>query len=151
MAKEITLDTLRGMTVHQRHALYKNACRLAHTPDGAALKKLIEEAGLPFSEEAALRGDDPLTLKMHEIIWSSDGKQAAIAATEAGEAAMAGIDPLLQAALGSDYGPHNMGTNRAGVITGELMQFLGYVRVAQVPLPSHCVAKTATSWKRRKT
>ena len=102
------------MTVHKRHALYKNACRLGHTPEGAALKKLIEQAGLPYSETAALRGDDPITLKMHEIIWSPNGRQAALAATEAGEAAMAGIDPLLQVALGSDYGAHNMATNRAG-------------------------------------
>jgi hypothetical protein len=149
MAKEITVEALRGMTVHKRHALYKNACRLGHTAEGAALKKMIEEAGLPYSEAAALRGDDPITLKMHEIIWSPAGKQAALAATEAGEAAMAGIDPLLQIALGSDYGAHNMATNRAGVITGELMQSLGYRQRAQIPLPANCVAKSATAWVRR--
>lgn len=97
-----------------------------------------------------MRRDDPITLKMHEIIWSPAGRQAALAATEAGEAAMAGIDPLLQVALGSDYGPHNRGTITAGVITGELMQFLGYTRRAQIPLPAHCVAKSATAWVRRK-
>ena len=150
MAMDITSDDLRAMTVHKRHALYKNACRLGHTPAGTALKTLIEEAGLPFSEAAALRGDDPVTLKMHEIIWSSAGRKAALAATDAGGAAMAGIDPLLQVALCTDYGPHNRGTITASVITGELMQSLGYVQRAQIPLPAHCVAKSATAWVRRK-
>ena len=142
---------MRGITVEKRHKLYMNACKKAHEPQGKAVKALIEESGLPYSEAAALRGDDPITLKMHEIIWSAEGRQAAIAASELGQAAMAGIDPLLQMALGVDYGPHNMATNRAGVITGELMHSLGYIRVAQIPLPSHCVAESATSWKRRAT
>ena len=74
-----------------------------------------------------------------------------MAATEAGQAEMAGIDPLLQQVLCSDHGPHNVGTDRAAVIAGELVQFVAYVRVAQIPLPSHCVAKSATAWKRRIT
>lgn len=41
MAREITLDVLRGMTVDKRHRLYMNASGQAHTPDGAALKRLI--------------------------------------------------------------------------------------------------------------
>ena len=150
MAKELTLEDLKGMTVHERAALYRNACRLGHTTIGAALKLLIEEAGLPYSEDSALKRDDHITLKMIEVIYSSTGRQAAIAATNAGEAAMEGIDPLLQVALGSDYGPHNMATNRAGEITGALMRSLGYIKSVQKDLPRHCIAKTAASWKRRK-
>lgn len=146
MAKSWTLDELKAMTVHQRAELYKNACRLAHTPQGAALKALIEEAGLPFSDDAALTLDDPLTLRMYEVINAKPGRDAAVAATKAGLPAMAGIDPLLQAELGVDYGPHNQGTNTAGYLVGQLMQSLGYKKVGQKPLPDHCVAKTAAMW-----
>jgi hypothetical protein len=61
---------------------------------------------------------------MREVIYSNGGRAAALAATKAGLPAMAGIDPMLQEALGSDYGPHNMGTHTAGGIVGELMQSL---------------------------
>ena len=146
MAKKWTPEELRAMTVRERADLYKNACRLAQTPEGAALKKDIEDAGLPFSEEAALKGDDPIILRMHEVIYSKDGREAALAATKAGLPAMAGVDPLLAEALGSDYGPHNQGTNNAGEIVGSLMRSLGYKKSSQKPLPEHCVAKTAVLW-----
>jgi len=146
MAKAWTLNELKAMPVHQRAELYKNACRLGHTPGGAGLKKLIEEAGLPFSEEAALTGDDPITLKMIEVIYSDVGRAAALKWHADGWPAMAGIDPLLQEAFGVDYGPHNRGTIKAGEITGALMRSLGYQKGAERELPEHCVAKTAATW-----
>lgn len=147
MAKKWTLEELAKMSVHQRAELYKNASRLADTTDGAELKTQIEAAGLPYSDDAALKGDDPITLTMIKVVYSPEGREAAITATKAGEAAMAGIDPLLQAALGVDYGPHNFGTNRAGEIVGALMRSLGYKKGPDKDLPSHCVAKTAATWK----
>jgi hypothetical protein len=60
--------------------------------------------------------------------------------------AMAGIDPLLQIALGSDFGPHNRGTIKAGEITGALMRSLGFQKGPEKELPPHCVAKTAATW-----
>lgn len=146
MAKKWTLEDLMAISVHQRAELYKNASRLGHTPEGAHLKALIEEAGLPYSEETALKGDDPITITMIRVIYSPEGREAAIAATKAGEAAMARVDPLLQVALGVDYGPHNMGTVRAGEIVGALMRSLGYKKGPIKDLPPHCVAKTAASW-----
>ncbi|WP_372782898.1 hypothetical protein [Phenylobacterium sp.] len=147
MAQEWNLERLRAMPVHDRAGLYRNACRLAHTPQGAALKKLLEAAGLPFSEAAALTLDDPISVRMHEVINSPEGRAAAIEATKAGLPAMAGIDPLLQVALGVDYGSHNQGTNTAGWLVGQLMQTLGYRKDGEKPLPAHCVAKTAAMWK----
>jgi hypothetical protein len=120
---------------------------LGHTPQGAELKKLLETAGLPFSEEGCLTMDDPITIKMHDVIYSKEGREAAVAATKIGLPAMAGIDPLLQVALASDYGPHNMGTQTAGGIVGELMRSLGYRKAGEKPLPSNCVAKTAATWE----
>lgn len=146
MAKAWTLDELKAMSVHQRADLYKNACRLAHTPDGAALKTQIEEAGVPYSEDSALKGDDPITLKMIALIYSKEGRAAALKWHTDGWPAMAGIDPLLQESLGSDYGPHNRGTIKAGEITGALMRSLGYKKGPERDLPEHCVAKTAATW-----
>ena len=146
MAKQWSLNDLQRMSVHGRANLYKSACRLGHTPAGADLKKLLEEAGLPFSDTACLTMDDPITIKMHTVINSKEGREAAVAATKIGLPAMAGIDPLLQVALGVDYGAHNMGTATAGGLVGNLMQSLGYKKGPQKGLPSNCVAKTAATW-----
>jgi hypothetical protein len=146
MTKKWTPEELAAMSVHKRADLYANACRLAHTPDGAALKKEIEDIGLPYSEDACLTMDDPITIKIHEVINSPEGRAAAIAATKDGLPAMAGIDPMLQVALGVDYGAHNMGTATAGGLVGELMTSLGYKKAGSKALPPHCVAKTAATW-----
>ncbi len=143
MGKVWKREELEAMPVHKRADLYKNACRLGHTPEGAALKEQLEESGLPFSDDACLTMDDPITMKMREIIHSTAGREAAVAAAKQGRPAIEGIDPLLQAALGIDYGPHNMGTHTAGGLVGELMSSLGYKKAGQKPLPPHCVARTA--------
>jgi hypothetical protein len=75
-----TLDQIRGMTNHQRHTLWKNA-RTRNAPE---LVRLIEECGLPYTENAALRMDDPITIRMFQIINSPEGKAAMLAATEKG-------------------------------------------------------------------
>ena len=146
MTNAWTHERLAAISVHERARLYANACRLGHTANGAALKLRIEEAGLPYSEDAALKGDDPITLKMIEITYSPEGRAAALKAHAEGLPAMAGIDPLLQVALGSDYGPHNRGTIKAGEITGALMRSLGYRKGPEKEIPGHCVAKTAATW-----
>ncbi len=146
MPKIWTSDELKSMSVHERAELYRNACRLSHTPEGAALKSLLLETGLPFSEDGCLTMDDPITIKMYAVINSTEGRAAALGAVAKGEPALAGIDPLLQVALGSDYGSHNMGTATAGGLVGQLMQSLGYKKTGQKPMPGHCVAKTAATW-----
>lgn len=99
--------------------------------------------GLPFSEDACLTSDDPITIKMWKINNSPEGRSAAVEATKNGEAAMAKVDPLLQVALKSDYGSHNMGTATAGSLVGRPMLSLGYKNSGTKALPSHRVAKTA--------
>lgn len=104
MPKQWTLDDLESISVHDRHNLFKNAIRLAHTPAGAALLKMIEEAGLPFSEDKMPSSDDPIVLKMYNVINSPEGRAGAAKATKEGQAALAGVEPLIRAALGADYG-----------------------------------------------
>jgi hypothetical protein len=146
MPKQWTIDDLEALSVHDRATLYKNATRLAHTPEGAALRQLLQEAGLPFSEEGMLAANDPITLKMHEIIFSPEGRAAAVAATKASMPALAGVEPMLQEALGVDYGPHNGGTVIAGSFIGELMTSLGYLKNGRKSLSPSCKAKTAAMW-----
>lgn len=143
-----TFEKLKALSLHERSTLYANASRLAHTPKGAALKASIEETGLPFSEDACLTMDDPISLKMIDVIYSDDGKAAAIKGVQEKQPAMLYIDPMLQDALNSDYGAHNMGTATAGGIVGKLMMSMGYKKTGSKPLPSHCIAKTAATWKK---
>ena len=147
MAVEWNPERVRALSVHDRAALYKNACTKPDDPKAVELKAMIENEGLPYSEEGSVKMDDPLTLKMHEIIFSEAGKAAALKGTKEGLPALTYIDPMLQATLGVDYGPHNQTTNTAGVLVGQLMTSLGYRKDGTKSLPSHCVAKTAAMWK----
>jgi hypothetical protein len=90
--------------------------------------------------------DDPITLKMKQIIHSPEGQAAAVAAANAGLPAMAGIDPMLSAALGTDYGKHNLATATAGDFVANLMRSFGFKESGRRSLPSHCVARTAVFW-----
>ncbi len=147
MPKQWTLDDLEAMSVHDRHNLFKNAARLSHTPAGAALKAMIIEAGLPFSEGVMPSSNDPLVIKMYEVINSPEGRATTVSATARGLPALAGIEPAIVEALGVDYGPHNWGTVIAGSMVGELMQTLGYRKVGRKNMPEGSVAKTAATWK----
>lgn len=122
---QYTPEKIRGMTVHDRHQLWKNA-RKRNDDEARELAKLIEECGLPYTENTALTMDDPITLKIFEIVNSEESKVAMIEATERGLPAIDGIDDRLSEELGVDYGAHNMSTNTAGRLVAERMQRLGY-------------------------
>ena len=143
-----TLEALKVMTPERRSQLYRNAAARRDN-GGQAIIDLIDESGLPL-RSGGMRMSDPVYLRMEEIVWSSAGRAAAIAATEQGLPAMAGIDPLLQADLGKQYHQHDQGTMNAGFIVAELMRHLGYVDAGQGKLPGSCVAKTAMRWKPRR-
>lgn len=143
-----TRAKLAALTSVERHNVWKN-CRTKGTPDTMALAAVIEDLGLPYSDPAALKNDDPVTIKIHEIVNSPAGRAACIKATEQGLPAIAGVDAMLNAALGVDYRGENMATHTAGSIVGELMRSQGYVHAGQKALPPGCVAKTGAFWKRR--
>jgi hypothetical protein len=84
---------------------------------------------------------------MVEIVWGTEGRAAALAATEKRLPAPAGVDPLIGAQLGDRYGPHDGGTLNAGYIQAGLMRHLGNVEVGHGKMPEGCVAKTAMKWK----
>jgi hypothetical protein len=141
-------ETLRAMPVSQRHQLYKNALKL-DTDEAHQLIERLKKMGLPFSDNSALSLDDPISLKMYEIIHSNAGTSAMKAAAEKGIPPMAGVDPLLAEALGVDYGPHNMATQTAGYFVAQRMRTLGYKHAGKsMTLPSGCVARSAIVFQR---
>jgi len=143
-----TRAKLAARTSVERHNIWKNA-RGKGTPEAMALAAVIEELGLPYSDPSALKNDDPITIKMHEIINSPAGRAACLKATDQGLPAIAGVDGMLSAALGIDYRGENMATHTAGSLVGELMRSQGFVHGGQKALPSGCVAKTGAVWKGR--
>ena len=131
------------MTSEKRHRLWINA-RKIESDEARSIVQMIEQIGLPYSDDQNLRHSDPIFLKMVDIIYSSEGKAAGVAATAEGLAAMAHIDPLLFAALGVDYGAHNEATVNAGAIVASMMTTLGLKKSGKKgKLPPTCIAKTA--------
>jgi hypothetical protein len=104
---------------------------------------LLDNVGLPYSESACLTLDDPITLKIGDMVTSEEGTKALIAATEAGLPTIAGIDRTLSQTLGVDHGGHNMSTATAGSLVAERMRQLGYRNSGRKgKLPAGSVAKT---------
>jgi hypothetical protein len=93
-----------------------------------------------------LRLTDPVYLRIKEIIYSPDGRAAVLAATAKGEPALAGVDPLLKAALGTDYKRDDLGTASAGDLVAKLMRGLGYKAHKTKRCGPECVARTALTW-----
>jgi hypothetical protein len=145
-----TKAKLSALKPADRYTIW-NRARKSKSPEAKALARVIEDLGLPYFDPAALKRDDPLTIRMSEIIYSPEGRRACEKAAREGHPAIAGVDPALSEALGIDYGGANMATNTAGILVGELMTSLGYVHGGKRPLPEGCVAKTGEFWIPRKT
>jgi hypothetical protein len=141
-------DQLRSFSPSERHTIYKKA-RAHGTPEALELCERIRSLGLPYSEAAALKQNDPITMRIYEIAFTEAASSAMKAAIEAGQPPMIALDPLLVADLGVDYGPHNHSTNMAGRIAAERMEMFGFRRTGRKgPLPKTCIAKTAEIMER---
>jgi hypothetical protein len=142
-----THDQIRAMTSQERAVLYQNAkARLAE--GGQQIIDFIDREALPLSDGEML-SSDPDYAEMEHIIWGKEGRAAVLSAVEKGLPALAGVDPLIRAALGDRYHPHNGGTINAGVITAALMRHLGYVEAGPGAFTDG-VAKSGMKWKMRK-
>lgn len=81
------------MSSPKRAVLYQNAkARLAD--GGKPIVDFIEAEGLPLSD-GDMVSSDPDYLKMEEIIWSKEGRAAALKAISDGLPALAGDDPMI--------------------------------------------------------
>lgn len=147
--REWTLERVRSLTVKQREALFDNA-RAKDTPEAQQIISLMVDNDLLVREGGGLPREHPTIQRMEEVIRSDEGRAAAKHAADQGLPAMAGIDPLLQAALGAAYGQQDT-TSWAGTLTAEIMAEAGYVQTRKSPLPPGCVAKTAAFFQSRKS
>jgi hypothetical protein len=137
------IEKLRALSPVGRHNLWVNALKQADTnPKAAEIVHLIETSGLDYRREKSLTLDDPISKRMEMVIFSPEGKTAALEATAQGLPALAGIDPLLVDALGKDYGKHNEATAQAGFVLTNMMRQLGYENGGSAPLPKNCVARS---------
>ncbi|MFI4934000.1 MAG: hypothetical protein ACHP7N_05245 [Caulobacterales bacterium] len=143
----VTRSWLKARSQNERFAVWKRA-RALHSAEGNHLARAIELLGLPYAEPEPLTAEDPLMVRMRELMASPDARAAAIEATLDGLPAMAGIDILLHEALGEDYRRNEAAVPTAQELTAELMTGLGYVAVAGKDLPARCVARTGVFWKR---
>jgi len=152
MTKEVfiggwTRKSLAERSQNERHAVWRRA-RALHSAEGNHLARAIEKLGLPYAEAEPLADDDPLKVKIGEIIASPAARSAAIEATLDGLPAMAGIDGLLHDALGQDYRLNAAAVPTAQALVAILMGSLGYVEAGRKPLPTRCVARDGVYWKR---
>jgi hypothetical protein len=146
--KAPTETQLRAMTPEQRMTVRSNPVKLGGEV-GCTTVALIDSLNLPLSS-GGMSKDDPFYREMEEIVWSAEGKAAAVQAVEKGLPAMAGIDPLLRKGMGNRYGRESQGTMNAGSIVAELMRYLGYQKGKEADVPPGCVAKTAATWRKNK-
>jgi len=147
-----TITQLRAMTPSERHTLYKNARRIGGAKAEAVIA-LLEEAGLPYSEDSCVSLDDPIVLKMHEVVNSEQGLAAMLDAFSKGLPPLAGVDPLIASTLGVDYGKHNMTTNTAGALVVERMSAMGFRKIEgqTKALPRGCVARSGVLFRKKNT
>ena len=150
---KITMDKLRKMSSEERHTLWQNAkSRVEKHPDAEALVDMIENCGLDYkpNKKASITLDSKIGRTMARIIRSKAGIEAMLVAVSKGLPALAGVDPMLREALGSDYSKDNEATIQAGYLVTGAMEGLGYKKGPQRPLPANCIARSGVIFRRVK-
>jgi hypothetical protein len=142
-----TRGKLRERSQNERHAVWKRAKAL-HSAEGNHLARAIELLGLPYAEPEPLTADDPLTMRMREIMASPGARAAALEATLDGLPALAGIDALMHETLGEAYRLNPAAPPTVEALTAQLMKSLGYTPAGRKRLPPRHVARSGVFWKR---
>ncbi len=141
MARAWTKERLDALTHKQLYTLYEHA-RASADPAAAGVLDIIEQHCMMERLGGGYRRGHRLIVDMETICRSDAGVAAALAAARAGEAPMAGVDPLLAAELGTEYGQRDS-TTWAGTFVAEEVEAAGWRRYGRKKLPDGCVAKTA--------
>jgi hypothetical protein len=142
-----TLPRLREKSQTERHEVWKRA-RALHSAEGNHLARAIERLGLPYAEPEALDGEHPLLDRLREIVFSPEGRSAAIEATLDGLPAMAGVDGLLHEKMGEHYRLIPAAVPTAQELVAELMLGMGWERSGKKTLPQRCIAREGVFWER---
>lgn len=140
--KTWTEAELRAASQAERRRLYDNAVAREGAPEAHALLTLLEVVGVIHGE--SFKSDSALGRRVRAVIFSDEGRAAALAAAQAGEAPMSRIDPLLQRDIGEPYRTTYEITTGAGTMVAELMRSMHWeTNGARQTLPPGRVAKTA--------
>jgi hypothetical protein len=149
---KIDAEKLKAMTAHERHQLWLNARkRAANKADAKLLVELIENSGLDYLRDRrpSVSLDDKIGRAMRALVNSDAGQTAMLFAQSKGRPPLAGVDPMLKAALGDDYCKENEATIQAGYIVTRYMEAKGYCKAGTAALPPGCVAKTGQLFRLR--
>ena len=141
MAKSWTKERLDALTHKQLYTLYENALA-SDDPQASEVLSIIEQHKMMERLGGGYRRSHRLIVDMENICRSSEGVAAALEAARSGEAPMAGVDPILKAKLGAEYGQRDS-TTWAGGFVAEEIEAEGWIRAGRKSLPVYCVAKTA--------
>ncbi|HZZ90717.1 MAG TPA: hypothetical protein VFE13_20505 [Caulobacteraceae bacterium] len=147
MAKQFDVEDLNAMAMVDRYALYENALKLG-TPEARDLIALMSQHKLLGKIGGGLPRNHPVIREIEAMIRSPQARTAAADATVRGLPALAGVDPMIQARLGEDYGDRDT-TSWAGTLQAEVMYEEGYEQVGKRPMPRACVAKTAAFFAKK--
>jgi hypothetical protein len=141
-----TREKLEALSHKQLNTLYENAQK-----DGSAKAEevldLIAEHGLLERLGGGYKRGHRVVQAIETFIRSDEGVTAAVRAAGAGEAPMAGVDPILQERVGPEYG-HRDTTGWAGGFVKEEMEAAGWRHEGRKALPTGCKAKTAAFFVR---
>ena len=140
MPKPWTKERLESLTTHQLQTLYGHA-RETESPGADDIIELIFQHRLLDSIGGGLPRHHPTIQAIENICRSPEGVAAGIDASRSGEAAIAGVDPMLRREV-RDYGYADT-TSWAGTFVAEEMEAAGLRRKGRKTLPENCVAKTA--------
>jgi hypothetical protein len=140
MPKPWTKERLEALTTHELQTLYGHA-RETNSPEADDIIELISQHRLLDSIGGGLPRHHPTIQAIEKICRSVEGVEACVTATRKGEAAVAGVDPILRREV-RDYGYADT-TSWAGTFVAEEMEAAGLYRKGRKALPDNCIAKTA--------
>ena len=140
MPKPITLEMLKRMSTKDRMNIYERA-RERNSPEADEIIERLFQHKLLDSAGGGLTRDSDIIQRVEKVCRSPEAVEAATNAASAGEAPMAGVDPILRREV-REYG-HFDTTSWAGGFVAEEIEALGWRRSGRKALPNNCVAKTA--------
>lgn len=143
-------EKLLSMSVSELRILKINAEKYVQEPSskfysaGVSLLKQLDALGIVIPEKE-ITLDSPEGKKLQSVIFSEEGRVAALKAAKEGIAPMELIDPMLQQAMGPTYQGGNGATVQAGYVVANLMRQLHWEvnPRRRADLPANCIAKTA--------
>lgn len=142
-----TKERIEALPPEKREALFDNA-RAKGTSEAQQIIDLMVEHDLLVRSGGGLPREHPTIRTIEEIVRSDAGRTGGMQASDNGQPALAGVDHLLSAALGSKYGDHDT-ASWAGTLVAEVMTEAGFVTIGRKAMPAGSVAKTAATFRRR--